>query len=278
MTTSKSRPIVGIPADFRLLDQHPFHCIGHKYVRAVTAGADALALLIPALGVDSDPEEILAAVDGILFTGSPSNVEPIHYGATLSAEHLADKRDPMRDATTLPLIRAAIAAGVPIIGICRGFQEINVACGGSLHQEVHKVAGMADHRDPDGIPLDQAYGPAHPIALTPGGLLARLAGSTVAQVNSLHGQGVDRLGAGLVVEARAPDGLIEAYTVDHAPGFTLALQWHPEWKFEDNAFSKAIFAEFGRACRQRQSARTGRTVYPAGTTSDSRSGKILEQT
>ena len=152
----------------------------------------------------------------------------------------------------MSLIPRAVAAGVPVFGVCRGFQEMNVAMGGTLHQRVHEVAGFDDHREDKDEPLDVQYAPVHDVVLEPGGLLARIAGVDRIRVNSLHGQGVDRLGPDLAVEARAPDGLIEAFRVKDSPAFALAVQWHPEWKVMSNDFSKALFAEFGRAARNKK--------------------------
>ena len=188
-------------------------------------------------------------LDGILFTGSPSNVEPHHYEGTPSEP--GTLHDPERDATTLPLIRKAVHAGIPVLGVCRGFQEMNVAFGGTLHQKVHQVPGYDDHRDDTSLPLDVQYGPAHDVILEPGGLLRAMAGSDRVQVNSLHSQGIDQLAPGLVVEARATDGLIEAFHVRNAPRFAVAVQWHPEWKAMTNPFSRALFAAFGAASRER---------------------------
>jgi putative glutamine amidotransferase len=231
-----------------MIGPHPFHAVGEKYIAAVFQAADCLPLVIPVLETPLDVTEILARVDGIFFTGSPSNVEPHRYGGVESAP--GTLHDPHRDATTLSLIPRAIATGVPVFGVCRGFQEMNVAMGGTLHQRVYEVAGLADHREDKDEPLDVQYAPAHDVLLEPGGLLARLAGADRIRVNSLHGQGVDRLAPGLAVEARAPDGLIEAFRVTSAPAFALAVQWHPEWQVMGNEFSRALFAEFGRAARQ----------------------------
>lgn len=183
------------------------------------------------------------------MTGSPSNVEPHRYRGPASAP--GTLHDPQRDATTLPLIPRAVAAGVPVLAICRGFQEMNVAFGGTLHQKVHEVAGLMDHRDDESLPLDEQYGPAHDVILEACGLLRGLAGAERVRVNSLHSQGVDRLGGDLVVEARAPDGLVEAFRVRSAPRFAVAVQWHPEWKVMSNDFSRALFAAFGAASRER---------------------------
>ncbi len=243
------RPLVGIPACARMMGGHPFHVTGDKYIRAVSDGAGALPLLVPALGDGLDILDLVARLDGILITGSASNVEPHRYGGPPSAE--GTLHDPARDATTLPLIRAALEAGVPLLGICRGFQELNVALGGTLHQRVHEVPGLSDHREDTTAPLEVQYGPAHPVRLTPGGVLARLAGHGDVHVNSVHGQGIDRLAPGLAVEATAPDGLVEAVRVEAAPAFALAVQWHPEWRFREDPLSTALFAAFGTAAAER---------------------------
>lgn len=243
------RPVIGLPADRRMIGHHPFHAVGEKYIRAVVEAADAIPLLIPSLGEVLEIDELLEHLDGILFTGSPSNVEPHHYRGPASST--GTLHDPHRDATTLPLIPRAVANGVPVLGICRGFQEMNVAFGGTLHQKVHEVAGMLDHRDDESRPLEEQYGPAHEVSLVPDGVLRGLAGTERVRVNSLHSQGVERLGDALAVEARATDGLVEAFRVKDAPRFALAVQWHPEWKVMSNAFSRALFAAFGAASRER---------------------------
>ena len=247
------RPVIGMPADRRMIGHHPFHAVGEKYIRAVIEAADAVPFLIPALGTELDVDEVLGHIDGLLFTGSPSNVEPHHYEGAASAP--GTLHDPHRDATTLPLIRGALEQEVPVFGICRGFQEINVALGGTLHQRLHEVPGHLDHRDDESAPLEQQYGPAHEVILEPGGLLRPLAGSERVSVNSLHGQGVDQLSGRLTVEARAPDGVIEAFRVRDAHRFALAVQWHPEWQVMSNSFSRALFAAFGAASRERAAHR-----------------------
>jgi putative glutamine amidotransferase len=244
-----ARPLIGIPADRRMLGLHPYHVVGDKYARAVLDAAGGLPLLIPALAEELGLDELLARLDGVMFTGSHSNVEPHHYSGLPSEP--GTLHDPARDATTLPLIRKAVASGVPVLGICRGFQEINVAFGGTLHQKVHEVEGRHDHREDTSLELDVQYGPAHEVVLERGGSLHALTGRDRIQVNSLHSQGVDRLGPGLAVEARALDGLVEAFRVEHAKSFALAVQWHPEWKAMSNPFSRALFAAFGAAARER---------------------------
>jgi putative glutamine amidotransferase len=246
---ASARPLIGIPADRRMVGHHPFHMVGEKYARAVIDAAGAAPVLIPSLAEELRFEELLQRLDGLLFTGSPSNVEPHHYDGPPSAP--GTLHDPARDATTLPLIRGAVESGVPVFGICRGFQEMNVAFGGTLHQKLHEVPGHLDHRDDETQPLDVQYGPAHDVTLEPGGLLRSLADGDRIRVNSLHSQGIERLGPPLAVEARAPDGVIEAFRVRAAASFALAVQWHPEWKVMSNPFSRALFAAFGKAAVER---------------------------
>ena len=245
-------PRVGLPTDHKQIGAHPFLAVGEKYVRAVVDGAGCLPLLVPTLDPVLPLRDVLAGLDGLLLTGAVSNIEPHHYSDESSYE--GNLLDPRRDATNLPLIPLAIEMGVPVLAICRGFQEVNVAFGGTLYQKVHEQPGFMDHRENKDDPLDVQYGPAHGIALVPGGVLAGLAGDTRATVNSLHGQGVRRLGEGLVVEAQAPDGLVEAFRHD-GPAFMLAVQWHPEWKVRENAFYLATFRAFGDACRARAARR-----------------------
>jgi putative glutamine amidotransferase len=250
------RPLIGIPADRRMLGLHPFHVVGEKYARAVLDGAGGLPLLIPALAEELGMDELLGRLDGVMFTGSASNVEPHHYSGPASDP--GTLHDPARDATTLPLIRKAVASGIPVLGICRGFQEMNVAFGGTLHQKVHEVEGRLDHREDVKLELDVQYGPAHEVILEPQGLLHGLAGHERITVNSLHSQGIDRLGESLSVEAHAPDGLVEAFRVRNAKRFAVAVQWHPEWKVMSNPFSRALFGAFGAAaCEYMQTRRTG---------------------
>jgi len=246
-------PLIGIPADRRLYGKQYFHMVGEKYIEAVAHGAGAMPVLIPVLGPELDLSSLLKVCDGLLLTGSASNVEPHHYGGPASLP--GTLHDPDRDATTLPLIPRAIAAGLPVLAICRGFQEMNVAYGGTLWQNIHEVPGHLDHRDDESLALDAQYGPAHEVSLEPGGLLREIAGADRLMVNSLHWQGVQNLGPNLTVEARAPDGVIEAFRVADATHFAVALQWHPEWQFSNNPFSSALFAAFGDACRRTLAAR-----------------------
>lgn len=245
--TRRTRPIVAIPCDHRMIGAHPFHAVGEKYVLAVRDGADATPLLVPVLDNPIAVNEVLDTVDGILLTGSPSNVDPGLYGGQSSRDGvLHDRR---RDTTTIPLIKNAIAQAKPLLAICRGFQEMNVAFGGSLHQHLEEVPGRLDHREDKSAPLVAQYAHAHDILIEPSGLLARLAGTTRLKVNSLHGQGIDRLGTGLVIEASAPDSTVEAIRPYSARNFALGVQWHPEWKFWEDPLSLAILQAFGSALR-----------------------------
>ena len=244
-----TRPIIGVPACRKPIDIHPFHVVGEKYLQAIIDGADALPLMIPVMAEHIHIEELLQQVDGVFLTGSLSNVEPHHYDGAPSEP--GTLHDPHRDATTLPLARAVLESGVPLMAVCRGFQELVVALGGTLHQKVHEVAGLNVHVENKDDPLDVQYGPSHPVALVDGGLLRRLMGQDSVMVNSLHEQGIRRLADGVTVEAIADDGLIEAFSVDEADSFALAVQWHPEWKAADNELSVKLFKAFGDACRAR---------------------------
>jgi putative glutamine amidotransferase len=234
-----------------MVGAHPFHMVGEKYIAAIRDGAEAVPLLIPVLERPLTTAEVLAAVDGFLFTGSPSNVSPHYYGG--EEPHEGVLLDEKRDSTTLPLLRAAIDAGAPVLCLCRGFQELNVAFGGTLLQHVHEVEGRLDHRENKDADLDFQYGPAHEVRVTDGGLLSQLVDLKSFAVNSLHAQGIDRLAPSLHADAIAPDGTIEAVSMPGAKGFLLGLQWHPEWRWRENPVSRAIFAAFGAAFRERAS-------------------------
>ncbi len=250
MTRRPRKPLVGIPCDHRVIGPHPFHAVGEKYVVAVHDGAGALPVLIPVLENPIEIDELLATLDGVFLTGSPSNVAPKRYAGPAPREGVL--QDERRDATTLPLIKRIVERGLPLLAVCRGFQEFNVAYGGTLHQHVEEVPGRLDHREDKHQPLDVQYAPVHDVRLTPGGRLEAIAGKATIKVNSLHSQGVDRVGQGLAVEAVAPDGTVEGLRVRDAANFALAVQWHPEWRFWENDFSKALFAAFGHALRTHQ--------------------------
>jgi putative glutamine amidotransferase len=230
-----------------MVGKHPFHMVGEKYISAMREAVEALPLLIPVLEPPLAADELLESVDGLLFTGSPSNVSPHHYGGASPREGVL--LDEKRDSTALPLLKTAIEAGIPVLCLCRGFQELNVAFGGSLHQHVQEIEGRFDHREDKGADLDVQYGPAHEVRVTEGSLLSQLVGIKSFNVNSLHAQGIDRLAPPLHADAVAPDGTIEAVSMPGALGFVLGLQWHPEWRWRENAVSRAIFAGFGAAIR-----------------------------
>ena len=255
LNMSVRKPIIGVPADRRLLGSHWFHCVGEKYLAAVRDSAGATPIIVPSFGTHDDRLAILERCDGVLLTGSPSNVEPHRYEGPDSAP--GTWHDPHRDETTLSLIPEIVALGMPLLAICRGFQELNVAYGGTLHQRVQEVGPFDDHRENTEAELDAQYAPAHDVILVDGGYLAGLHGSQRIQVNSLHQQGIDRLGDGLTVEGRAPDGLIEAIRVTDAQTFAVALQWHPEWKSTQNEFSRVLFGAFGSAARTYSQTRRG---------------------
>ncbi|MGE0226496.1 MAG: gamma-glutamyl-gamma-aminobutyrate hydrolase family protein [Acetobacteraceae bacterium] len=239
--------VIGIPACSSEVNERPVHLTPARYAAAVIGGVEGLPIMIPPMGhVQLD---LLDRIDGLLVPGSPSNVHPSHYDGGQS--ETPGKHDEERDATTLPLIRAAIERGLPVLAICRGIQELNVALGGSLIQQVHEKPGKMDHRGGPGT-LDQKYGPKHPVSAC--GLLARIVGAGEFIVNSLHGQAIERPADGLEIEALAPDGTIEAVSMPSAPGFVLGLQWHPEWRYAENPQSVAIFRAFGDACRGRQAS------------------------
>jgi putative glutamine amidotransferase len=240
------KPIVLIPACNRVLGEHPFHIAGRKYAEAVRI-AGCLPLVVPAIAPD-EIDELLDVADGVLLTGSPSNVHPQHFDEDVLDPALP--LDPERDTWTLPLIPRVLARGIPLFAICRGFQETNVALGGSLHQAVHDVPGRRDHRGAKDAAPDVTYAIAHPVDVVPGGTLERLLGASNIEVNSVHGQGVHRLADGLRVEARAPDGLVEAFSAKDAPGFNLCVQWHPEWQAATNPVSRKLLKAFGEACRR----------------------------
>jgi putative glutamine amidotransferase len=240
------QPFVGIPACARLVNGQLFHDTPARYGAAVLGGAGAVPIMIPPMGEAS--LAVLDRLDGLLLSGSPSNVHPSHYdgGESLTPEH----HDLERDATTLRLIPEAIARGIPLLAICRGIQELNVALGGTLLQKVHEAPERMDHRPGPGT-IEEKYAPRHLVFLS--GQLARIVGSTKILVNSVHGQAIDMPAPGLLVEALAPDKTIEAVRVEGARGFAMGVQWHPEWGYADDSASLAIFRAFGEACVAYQS-------------------------
>jgi putative glutamine amidotransferase len=203
---------------------------------------------------DSEIDTLLALADGVLLTGSPSNVHPRHFDEDVHDPALP--LDPQRDGWTLPFIPQVLARGLPLFAICRGTQETNVALGGTLHQAIQEVSGHMDHRAPSDEDAELQYGLAHEVEVMPGGVLSRIVDQTRFQVNSVHGQGVKRLAQDLHVEARAPDGLIEAFSYAKATGFNLCVQWHPEWQASRNPVSVQLAKAFGQACLAYRQQRT----------------------
>ncbi len=248
-----STPIVLITACLKPVDGYLWHSATHHYVDAVLHGAGAIPVILPAVGERVDVDALLDHVDGVLVTGSRSNVHPSHYGE--DPHEKAEPYDHDRDATTLPLIRHAVAKAVPIFAICRGMQEFNVAFGGTLDTEIQEFEGRMDHRAPDVDDNDLRFAIRHTVELEKGGVLEDLFGASAIETNSLHRQAVARVGNGLYVEARADDGTVEAVRPREASGFALAVQWHPEYWFKTDAPSKALFDAFGEAVHDRMAHR-----------------------
>jgi putative glutamine amidotransferase len=240
---NKRPPVVLVTSCNQQLGDHPAHTAIRKYVDAVRL-AGALPFIAPPFE-ENHLDAVLDAVDGVLLTGSPSNVHPSHFGEAVHNPALP--LDPERDAWTLPLVRKTIARGQPLLAICRGTQEVNVALGGSLHQAVQEVAGHNDHRSNDDDPLHVQYGAVHAVNAVPGGVLHRIVGKPNFSVNSLHGQAIKRLAPGLRIEATSPDGVIEAVSALDSKGFALCLQWHPEWQASSNPVSMQLLQAFGQA-------------------------------
>lgn len=245
-------PLILVPADVRPGDGYDWHAAPETYLTALVHGLGAMPLILPALAAEPDYDALLGRVDGVLLTGSRSNVHPSHYGAPATPK--AEPHDPRRDAVTLPLIAAALRRGVPLFAICRGMQELNVALGGSLFAEVGEAPGRSDHRAPVSNDADVRFAISHEVAIVPGGLLAGIMGTDTIRVNSLHRQAIDRLAEGLAVEATAPDGTVEAVRVRDAAGFALGVQWHPEYWVETDPPSQKLFAAFGEAVRRHRAA------------------------
>lgn len=250
-------PLVGLPADTHENAGFMYHSIGDKYVRAVAEAAQCTPVMIPSMIDALEIDALLDHFDGILMTGAVSNVHPPHYGEQPSADH--EPYDHARDATTLKLIDRVIARGIPLFCICRGFQELNVALGGTLHTQIHKQPGKLDHRGPMNAAYDEIYQPAHPVIFEPASHFARLLGKSETMVNTVHWQGLDRVADRLTVEGRAPDGVVEAVRVKDAAGFALGAQWHPEYRCTENPDSMKLFQAFGQAARDFATQRRGLT-------------------
>ena len=242
------RPVIGIIGNHYLLgDRYPVHAAGRMNSDAVTEVADGMPLIIP-----SDPRyvsvpELLAICDGFVLTGGRPNVHPSEYGEEETPAHGAFDRD--RDSVTLPLIRACVERGQPFLGICRGFQEVNVALGGTLHAEIRDLPGRMNHRMPPDGKMEEQFALRHVVRFAEGGVFHRLMGAAEVMTNTLHGQGIARPSPAIVIDGHAEDGTPEAIYVRDAPGYTLAVQWHPEWNASADPVSRALFASFGQAAR-----------------------------
>jgi len=241
------KPLIGISCCTKLVGLFgmPNHAASDTYIRTTDQVVGAVPVLLPANGSRAEVNTLLRRLDGILLTGSRSNVQPSLYDGPPHAEGTPE--DPMRDGATLPLIRAAVALGVPLLAICRGFQEMNVALGGSLHQRLQDLPDRLDHSTPLQASSRLRTGKAHGLRVVEHSWLHHIAGSTEIAVNSLHNQGIARLGRGLAAEGIAPDGTIEAVRVTNAPGFAVGVQWHPEYDWETDRVSRRIFEAFGDA-------------------------------
>ena len=249
--------LVAVPADIRTIGNHRWHAAPETYMKAIIRIAGAIPVIVPALATEIDLGEILSRVDGVLVTGSVTNVHPSRYGVEPTAAH--EPYDLDRDALSDAMIKGAIDHGVPLLAICRGLQEMNVALGGSLATEIQDIEGRMDHRAVDDPEQGVRYAIRQKVTAEGDGKLSRILGKRDFQVNSLHRQAIDRLAEGLTVEATAPDGTIEAVSVDSAQGFALGVQWHPEYWAESDPDSAAIFSAFGDACRAfRKSRATAR--------------------
>lgn len=245
--------LVAVPADVRDFENYRWHGAPETYLAALARVAGAIPVVVPALSDDIDLGALLARVDGVLASGSVTNVHPARYGVEPTERHAPFDRE--RDSLSLAMLSAAIAAGVPTLAICRGHQELNVACGGSLATEIQEGDGRMDHRAPVLPTQNERFAPRHPVAVEPGGLLHGIVGADEIAVNSLHRQAIDRLGDGLTVEARAADGTIEAVSVAGSRAFALGVQWHPEYWAASDPASRAIFEAFATACRARRDGR-----------------------
>ena len=259
---NKPLPLVGIACDVTQYGLHSAHTVGEKYIHALAHGTQAMPFLIPAFGDGKDirdlsslysVEDIVSRLDGLFLPGSPSNIQPQNYAG--QAHEQGTLEDPQRDSLTLQLIRCCIEQAVPILALCRGFQELNVALGGTLHTRVQDIDGYHDHREDKSKDREAQYDPAHTVEFTPGGLIHRLTNESSWQVNSLHSQGIDRLADSLAIEAVADDGLIEAASYRSTEGnkdaWALGVQWHPEWQYESNKVSVALFNAFGQKIRRK---------------------------
>lgn len=242
-----SKPIVAVPADIREFDGTTWHAAQTQYVRAILNVSNVMSFIIPALESGNEVDAILDRVDGLLVSGSATNVHPSLYGQ--EAHDSDGPFDPARDATTLPMIRRALERGIPLLAICRGIQELNVALGGTLASEIQDQPGMWDHRKPAGVPREAMYAIRQSVHIKEGSCIAAVVGAGEVQVNSLHRQAISQAAPRLQVEATADDGTIEAVSVIDAKAFAVGVQWHPEYWAETDTPSRKLFEAFGEAVR-----------------------------
>ena len=243
-----TRPIIGIIGNSYLIDgSYPVHAGGQMNSDAVAQVADCIPMIVPTDPRFMSVEELLDACDGFLLTGGRPNVHPEEYGHEPTEAHGTFDRS--RDAISLPLVRACVERGQPIFGVCRGFQEVNVALGGTLHPEIRDLPGRENHRMPPDGTIEEKFALRHSVKFTEGGVFHRLLGEAEVMTNTLHGQGIIDPGRGVVIDGYAPDGTPEAIYVEGAPGFTLSVQWHPEYNAAADPVSRALFGAFGQAAR-----------------------------
>jgi len=249
MGSSSKKPLVGVISDVKVISPHPFYIAGDKYLRALVEAADVVPIMIPALNDIMDITHWTEHLDGVFLTGAYSMVNPSLYGESkIDADF---DYDDQRDNLSRALIQNMLKEDKPLFAVCRGLQDINVALGGSLHQSLHEVEGMNDHREDKNAPLAEQYADTHSVTLNEDGIMRKITGRNDILVNSLHTQGIKELGQGLQVEAVAEDGLIEAFSIPQLT-FGLALQWHPEWQVTQNPIQHKLYEAFGAACKTRQ--------------------------
>ncbi len=250
-----TRPVIGIIGNFYTLnDQYPTHAGGTMNSEAISHVSKCLPLIVPSHPDFVCVDELLEVCDGFLFTGGRPNVHPEEYGEDPTEAH--GEFDRCRDAITLPLIRACVERGQPFFGICRGFQEVNVAMGGTLYPEIRELPGRMNHRMPPDGTLDEKFEIRHDVHFDEGGTFHQLLGKTCVRTNTLHGQGIKSAGPRVDIEGHADDGTPEAIVIKDAPGFTLSVQWHPEYKAAEDPVSRPLFEAFGDAARAWRAAKT----------------------
>ncbi|WP_343312594.1 gamma-glutamyl-gamma-aminobutyrate hydrolase family protein [Brucella sp. BE17] len=249
----KPLPLIAVPTDVQRFENYTWHAAPDQYLEAAIDVADVTPLLVPSFGNRIDFDAILDAVDGVLVTGAKSNVNPALYG--VEPNPAFEPYDDARDATSLPLIRAAIEKGVPLLAICRGIQELNVALGGTLATEIQALEGRMDHRAPQSDKQHERFAIQHPVTIKPTSCLGQILKQESVEVNSVHRQAIDRLAPRLAVEAVAKDGTVEAVSVTDAKGFVVGVQWHPEYWAATDAPSRKIFEAFGKAVRKHKAER-----------------------